>query len=106
MPSSCSSSSAMRCRKTFRPIRPRHSQRTDMRSDVVILSLVVLLGIASSLRADDTPDPLAWPPITRECKPWSRWWWLGSAVDKENLTRLLEQYRDAGIGGVEICPIY
>jgi hypothetical protein len=27
-------------------------------------------------------------------------------VDKENLTALLEQYHGAGIGGVEICPIY
>jgi len=27
-------------------------------------------------------------------------------VDKTNLTGLLTEYRDAGIGGVEICPIY
>src|SRR5207249_3946961 len=25
---------------------------------------------------------------------------------RPNLTRLLEQYRAAGLGGVEICPIY
>ena len=31
---------------------------------------------------------------------------MGSAVDKQNLTALLQQYHDAGIGGVEICPIY
>jgi len=34
------------------------------------------------------------------------WWWLGSAVDKPNLTRLFEEYHTAGIGGVEICLIY
>lgn len=51
-------------------------------------------------------DPLSYPSISAENKVWTRWWWLGSAVDKENLTRLLTQYRDAGIGGVEICPIY
>lgn len=52
------------------------------------------------------PPPFTWPPFTAECRPWARWWWLGSAVDKENLTRLLEEYRRAGLGGVEICPIY
>jgi len=49
---------------------------------------------------------LSWPAATRECRPWTRWWWLGSAVDKANLTRLLTQYQEAGLGGVEICPIY
>jgi hypothetical protein len=31
---------------------------------------------------------------------------LGSAVDKENITYNFEQYAKAGIGGVEITPIY
>jgi hypothetical protein len=69
---------------------------------------------ASMVRADERPaatsaaarDPLAWPALTSENRPWARWWWLGSAVDKENLTALLQQYHDAGIGGLEICPIY
>src|SRR4029077_3557714 len=34
------------------------------------------------------------------------WWWEGSAVDKTNLTWNLEQYKAAGLGGVEITPIY
>ena len=49
---------------------------------------------------------MRWPTPTREARPWTRWWWMGSAVDKTNLTRLLTEYRDAGLGGVEICPIY
>src|SRR5437773_1618436 len=52
------------------------------------------------------PDPLAWPARTAQQQPWTRWWWLGSAVDRENLTRSLEEFKEAGIGGVEICPIY
>lgn len=52
------------------------------------------------------PDPLAWPDATRESRPWSYWWWLGSAVDPTNLTRELTRYRDAGWGGVHIIPIY
>ena len=52
------------------------------------------------------PPEFQWPAPTRENRPWTRWWWLGSAVDKTNLTRLLTEYREAGMGGVEICPIY
>ena len=49
---------------------------------------------------------LDWPTATSEMRPWTRWWWLGSAVDSENLTRLLETYHSAGIGGVEITCLY
>ena len=48
----------------------------------------------------------AWPAITREQRPWAYWWWMGSAVDKTNLTRELTRYHDAGYGGVHIIPIY
>lgn len=51
-------------------------------------------------------DALTWPVITREQRPWAYWWWMGSAVDKANLTRELTRYRDAGYGGVHIIPIY
>ncbi|ERM83210.1 hypothetical protein P872_16945 [Rhodonellum psychrophilum GCM71 = DSM 17998] len=47
-----------------------------------------------------------WPEITKEAKPWTRWWWMGNAVDKENIEFLLETYQEAGLGGVEIAPIY
>ena len=47
-----------------------------------------------------------WPDATREAKPGTRWWWLGSAVDKENLQWNLQQYANHGIGAVEITPLY
>ena len=49
---------------------------------------------------------LQWPPISNTTKPWTRWWWEGSAVNKADLTWNLEQYKQAGLGGVEITPIY
>ena len=49
---------------------------------------------------------LAWPSVTTTTKPWTRWWWEGSAVTKKDLTWNLEQYQKAGLGGVEITPIY
>ncbi len=60
--------------------------------------MFLAIGCASS--------ELNWPAPTQQNRPWTRWWWLGSAVDKANLTRLLSQYREAGLGGIEICPIY
>ena len=63
---------------------------------------VSLVFSAALVAADTSP----WPALTRENKPWARWWWLGSAVDKPNLTRELEAFAAAGFGGVEITPIY
>lgn len=51
-------------------------------------------------------DPTAWPEITRECRPWAYNWWMGNAVDKENLAREIKRYRDGGLGGIHIVPIY
>ena len=48
----------------------------------------------------------SWPKATQEAKAGARWWWLGSAVDKENLQWNLKQYADHGIGAVEITPLY
>jgi hypothetical protein len=47
-----------------------------------------------------------WPPISKETKPWTRWWWHGSALTKEGITSEMEAYHKAGIGGLEITPIY
>jgi hypothetical protein len=47
-----------------------------------------------------------WPSITNEVKPWTRWWWHGSALTKEGITAEMEAYQEAGIGGLEITPIY
>lgn len=47
-----------------------------------------------------------WPAATPYAKPWTRWWWMGNAVDKTNISNLLRQYSQSGIGGVEVVPIY
>ncbi|TWU00575.1 hypothetical protein Pla108_15270 [Botrimarina colliarenosi] len=58
------------------------------------------------LAATCTAETVEWPEPTQTSRPWTRWWWHGSAVDEANLTRLLEAYHDAGLGGVEITCIY
>ena len=47
-----------------------------------------------------------WPVITQTAKPWTRWWWQGSAVNKTDLTAAMQKYQQAGLGGLEITPIY
>lgn len=51
-------------------------------------------------------DAQKWIPIPQEAKPYTRWWWLGSAVDSTGLDYNLSALSKAGIGGVEITPIY
>ncbi len=47
-----------------------------------------------------------WPRITKEAKPWSRWWWMGNSVNPSDLKAAMEAYSKAGLGGLEITPIY
>ena len=76
-----------------------------------------LVGLISTCRPPQTassyeairssgPENSGWPEVKKEHRPWTRWWWMGSAVDKQNIQKLLVQYAQAGIGGVEIAPIY
>lgn len=47
------------------------------------------------------------PPMN--CRPHTRWWWMGNALTKEDITWQLEQMRTHGIGGVEqitMQPVY
>jgi hypothetical protein len=47
-----------------------------------------------------------WPAITQQTKPWTRWWWEGSAVNKADLTTVMTEYQKANLGGLEITTIY
>jgi hypothetical protein len=50
--------------------------------------------------------PLAAQPKLNTCKPWTYWWWMGSAVNKNEITKQLEDFHRVGLGGVHIIPIY
>ena len=69
---------------------------------VILFILVMAMGCAQEKKQSE----LNLPVETNESRPWTYWWWMGSAVDKQNLSDLLEQYSKAGIGGVHIVPIY
>ena len=66
---------------------------------------LALLG-AANLFAAATDNPLGWPELTSQTRPWAWWWWHGSAVDTTNITHELQRFHDAGLGGVQITSIY
>ena len=70
------------------------------------LTLLAALLMAGALAHGAEPASAAWPEVTQTAKPWTRWWWPGSAVDHEGLSAQLREFANAGIGGVEITPIY
>src|SRR5512138_3871878 len=70
------------------------------------INLLILLVITFLTNLTSYSQSLTWPEVNSETKPWARWWWMGSAVDSANLTYNMELYQKAGIGGLEITPIY
>lgn len=71
--------------------------------------LLLLLAFSSFmfqyLHAQQTTI-VKWPVVNNVMRPWTRWWWLGSEVNKKDLTTVMQQYRQVGLGGLEITPIY
>jgi hypothetical protein len=74
-----------------------------MLQTALLIALILLISQTCFAQRDDVTS---FPPISAQSKPWTRWWWPGNGVDQKNLTRELEQLRQAGFGGVEITPIY
>jgi hypothetical protein len=72
-----------------------------MKSVLAVAAVILLAGVAHAVDIDP-----AWPAVTRECRPGAYWWWMGSAVDTENIAKELQRYKDCGIGGVHVIPIY
>jgi hypothetical protein len=71
----------------------------------ILFTLVVAIGALASSQVIGQ-DTLTAASTESTRKPWVRWWWPGSAVDKANLTRQLEELARVGVGGVEVTPIY
>lgn len=69
---------------------------------------VLLLSLLASSQSSATLDALYQrfvnPPD--DARIMMRWWWFGPAVEKPELERELRVMKSAGIGGVEIQPVY
>ena len=71
------------------------------------IATVAALSITSAQPA----DPLAslrhvWQEPSPSARPMMRWWWFGPAVTPHGLDRELQAMHDAGLGGVEVQPVY
>lgn len=71
-----------------------------------VAACLFALSLSLSVALSKDNEALSWAPIRRESRPWTYWWWLGSAVTKEEITRHMELFKQAGLGGVHIIPIY
>jgi hypothetical protein len=71
--------------------------------------IAIMLYGCSDVEVKTSPvitEELSWPQISNQTRPWSRWWWMGSIVNEHDLTVEMEKYAEAGLGGLEITPIY
>jgi hypothetical protein len=71
----------------------------------------VTIGAVSTIAQPPAADPLAalraaWREPPAAARPMMRWWWFGPAVTPAGLDRELQAMRDAGLGGVEVQPVY
>lgn len=98
----------------------RHSKTGCTRREFLTSSgaACVLLPLAATeARPNETPAELSVyseagglkglflnPPSST--RPMTRWWWFGGAMTPEEITRELTMMRDAGLGGVELQPVY
>ena len=71
----------------------------------LILIFISIHFLACSPKESIAPEAV-WPEITKEHKPWTRWWWMGNGVSREGIEAQLVAFSEAGMGGVEITPIY
>src|SRR6476659_9561304 len=74
----------------------------------ILTIFIVLAAIFSSTvlgaGIDDLQKSFVDPPP--DARIMMRWWWFGPAVTKPELERELRVMKDAGIGGVEVQPVY
>jgi len=80
---------------------------TTFKSQVLTgLILSLMMFLFTPCHSHQKSQQPGWPAITKESKPWSRWWWMGSSVNPTDLKAAMEAYSKAGLGGLEITPIY
>ena len=74
----------------------------------LLLGLVIFGSQAAVANDSNTLQTLktGWEQPARTYKPHTRWWWLGNALTKADITWQLEQMAAQGMGGVEIMSTW
>lgn len=71
---------------------------------LLALATASVMALGAQVPTSNLHEGFLNPPV--DTRPVMRWWWFGSSVTKPELKRELETMRGAGIGGVEIQPVY
>lgn len=82
-------------------------------SSRIFLAIAVTLGLAVAARPLSSQAPSDLDALKQrfetppdDSRPMMRWWWFGPSVTNAQLARELTAMKEAGIGGVEIQPVY
>jgi len=63
------------------------------------LTCVYVLLLTATCNAQQTP-------FMTDSRPWTRWWWFASMIDRPSITDNLVWLKNNGFGGVEIAWVY
>ena len=92
---------------------PSRSTSLDVLVPAAVMAAALIPLVAMPAAAQQAPNlptaaevqrGLATPPP--DSRPMMRWWWFGPSVVDSELSRELHVMQGAGIGGVEIQPVY
>ena len=84
----------------MRQFRPPH----NLLAVITIAFVFLIVNGEAAAGIDDLQKGFMNPPA--DARIMLRWWWFGPAVTKPELERELRVMKDAGIGGVEVQPVY
>ena len=82
------------------------ARRTLLRAPLVLLALAAgsICGVTpGEIAAADLEEGFVEPPDA--AKPRTYWWWLNGLVDREGITRDLEEMARVGVGGAQIFDV-
>lgn len=83
-------------------------RKTPLRSiQIFLIYICMVIFFPYSAKAQEQVNNVfAWPKvINAETRPWTWWWWHGCDAEKESIKTMLEQFHQAGLGGVNIVCV-
>lgn len=77
--------------------------------NILLIRIIFFSSIPVMLLSFQSDKQKTHPPIhpsQKTYQPWAYWWWMGSSVTREGISKNLQLYQQAGFGGLHIIPIY
>jgi hypothetical protein len=79
-----------------------------MKNCIIITSLILGLFLSANSQDKEFRDgfDMTSARLYKDSRPWTRWWWFASIIDKASISDNLVWLKDNGFGGVEIAWVY